>query len=171
MRGLLVGYGRMGRAIEEVLLARGHEVAGKVTSVGPAVWPAATIAFEFTNAAAAPSVLSRLAEQGISTVSGSTGWDGVERVAGAFGQHGAAFLHSANFSLGMNVMYRVADLLGAAAAALPGYDGGLVGATTHARRTRRRAPHAGSRAPSRRAPAGRYRSSRSGREASRESTA
>jgi 4-hydroxy-tetrahydrodipicolinate reductase len=108
MKALIVGPGKMGRAVEAALISRGHAVARKV---GPrdridAIEPATVdVAFEFTTPEAATGLVRELLLAGIPTVSGTTGWD----VVGARDlarERRVPFLHAPNFSIGVAVLRR-----------------------------------------------------------------
>lgn len=129
LRAALVGYGRMGQEVESVLEARGHAVVGRYDSSGapaPLTGEVADIAFEFTTPRAAPVVLEWLAERGVATVSGTTGWSEVARIEALFDARGVPFVHAPNFCIGVQLMFRVAELLGSAARGLSGFDAGIV---------------------------------------------
>jgi 4-hydroxy-tetrahydrodipicolinate reductase len=67
----------------------------------------ADVAIEFSTPEAALSNLESLAELGIPTVTGTTGWlPHLERVRSAVAQHDSALIWSANFSVGVNVLLR-----------------------------------------------------------------
>ena len=78
MKALLVGYGKMGRAIEAVLIQRGHavrarvEVRDRLEALDPS---SVDVAFEFTTPEAAPARVEALLTAGVAVVSGTTGWD------------------------------------------------------------------------------------------------
>jgi 4-hydroxy-tetrahydrodipicolinate reductase len=120
VRIALVGYGRMGRAVEGVAGERGHEVTVRVDGPGELASALATdpplggarTAIEFTTGEAAPGVIMGLAGAGIAVVSGTTGWAGRrEEVEATVREHagkGAALLHAPNFSLGVQLFLRVA---------------------------------------------------------------
>lgn len=138
MKALLVGYGKMGRAIEAVLFARGHGVVGRLrgregeegdflegkrAAGGP--FPECDVAFEFTAPDAAPRLVPLLLSKKIPVLSGTTGWD----VGSAMRQAVAAdvpFLHSANFSLGVAAMRRAAAAVAAALAPFREFHPGIV---------------------------------------------
>jgi len=121
VRILLVGYGRMGRTVERLARADGHEVVGRVDPGGAegTVWPLeraplelADVAIEFTTPAAAPDGLVALAEAGLDTVSGTTGWgEALPRVADAVRAAGTGLLYASNFSLGVALFLRAARAL------------------------------------------------------------
>lgn len=135
MRAIVVGSGRMGRLVREVLDARGHAVAAIVgrhenlggTALTPARLAGVDMAIEFTTAASAPSNVARLLAAGIPVVSGTTGWadqlPAMEDLARA--RHGA-LLVEANFSVGVHVMLRAARSLARAMARRPEFQGHIV---------------------------------------------
>ena len=128
MRALVVGPGKMGKTIGSILAARGHSVAREVdvgdllTEADPA---AADVAFEVTEPSAAEACVTALLSLGIPVVSGTTGWDpsAARRLALA---KGVAFLHSANFSLGIAAARRAAAAVSRLLAPFPAYEPGMV---------------------------------------------
>lgn len=105
MKALLVGFGKMGRAIEAVLFQRGHGVVGRVDRGGAIPDSIADVAFEFTTPDAAPSVVPELLARGLPVVSGTTGWD-VEPARQVSRERRVPFLHAPNFSIGVAVLRR-----------------------------------------------------------------
>lgn len=105
MKALLVGFGKMGRAIEAVLFQRGHGVVGRVDRGGSIPDSIAEVAFEFTTPDAAPAVVPELLSRGIPVVSGTTGWD-VEAARQIARERRVPFLHAPNFSIGIAVVRR-----------------------------------------------------------------
>lgn len=134
MKIALVGYGRMGRAVEGVARERGHEVTARVDGQAEldrelAADPplgGARVAIEFTGATSAPEAILALATAGIPVVSGSTGWEGrreeVEAGVRSHAPGGAALLHAPNFSLGVQLFLRVARVAARLAARMDGMD-------------------------------------------------
>lgn len=126
---LVVGHGRMGRAVERVARQRGHRIAGIVTHragsddpLDGAELDGVDAAIEFTHGEAAPRNVDRLLRAGVATVCGSTGWDGLVDDARAVAREtGTPFLWSPNFSLGLAVMSRLVAAAAAAFARLDGY--------------------------------------------------
>jgi len=129
MKLALVGYGKMGKVIEALAVARGHEI---VAIVDPAVREKASsrltaravepaeVCLEFTTPNAATGNLLRLCQLGKRVVVGTTGWyQRIEEVAAAVKKHNGAVLYGANFSVGVNLFYRLveraAELFGALA--------------------------------------------------------
>jgi 4-hydroxy-tetrahydrodipicolinate reductase len=126
MRALLVGTGKMGRALDAALAARGHEVAARVGR-GEPIAPAsgADLAFEFTAPGAAAARVEELLRAGLPVVSGTTGWDPAPMRALA-SELGVGFLHAANFSIGVAVLKRAVALAAAALAPFSEFEAGIV---------------------------------------------
>ena len=142
MRALLVGYGKMGKAIEMALMARGHAVAGRFgrreiclegeeKSHSPSKKPFSSdlplcdVAFEFTTPASAPVVVPFLLSQRIPVVSGTTGWD-TTSAAHLAREQKTPFLHSSNFSLGVAALRRAVAAAAAALAPFSEFEPGIV---------------------------------------------
>lgn len=135
MRLALVGYGRMGRTIAALAAARGHEIALVVdeaeNSAGAALAPGRLkgidAALEFTTPASAPINLVRLAEAGVPTVCGTTGWDGdLPRVARSVRERRGALVHATNFSVGVHLFLRTARELARRFATHPAFDAFII---------------------------------------------
>ncbi|HUM02153.1 MAG TPA: dihydrodipicolinate reductase C-terminal domain-containing protein [Thermoanaerobaculia bacterium] len=108
MRALIVGYGKMGKAIEAALAAKGHAVAGKIDEGDrPEDSAPCDVAFEFTTPASAEKLVVFLLSKRIPVISGTTGWEIAPAVRVAREQK-TPFLHSPNFSIGVAVMKRLA---------------------------------------------------------------
>jgi 4-hydroxy-tetrahydrodipicolinate reductase len=131
MRLALIGYGRMGRAIAALAATRGHEVALVVDEADNPAGGALVrerlsgldAAIEFTTPASAPTNLVRLAEAGVPTVCGTTGWDAeLPRVAAVVQERAGALVHAANFSVGVHVFLRTAREMARRFAGHPAFD-------------------------------------------------
>jgi 4-hydroxy-tetrahydrodipicolinate reductase len=110
MKLLLVGYGRMGRLVEELAVADGFEIAGRIDIDTPrGSWPAADVAIDFSTAEALAANLPQLAERGIDVVIGTTGWSSREAEMRAVAERaGIGVVASANFSIGVNIFQMLA---------------------------------------------------------------
>lgn len=129
MRIVIVGYGRMGRAVEAEARARGHLVEAVIDPgpVDPSVIRHADVAIEFTVPAAAPGNVVALAQAGIPVVCGTTGWyDQLPAVTAAVEQAGGALLYAPNFSVGVQVFLRAARELARLMAGRGEFDGYIV---------------------------------------------
>ena len=117
MRLAIIGYGKMGHAIEEQALTRGHSVACTIDAGDP--WPAAIdadVAVEFTTPATAVENLRRCFALGLPVVCGTTGWNAqYEAVKAECLAGGHSLFTASNFSIGMNIMFalneRLAELM------------------------------------------------------------
>jgi 4-hydroxy-tetrahydrodipicolinate reductase len=114
----LIGYGKMGRAIERVAAARGHVCVAVVDrtargrrmsrTLAAASWRGVKTAFEFTEPESAKAHVIELLERGVAVVCGTTGWDAADRdVRRAARASTAGCVIAANFSVGMNIFYAV----------------------------------------------------------------
>jgi 4-hydroxy-tetrahydrodipicolinate reductase len=131
MRIVIVGNGRMGRAVAALAEAKGHAIHAVVNAgdneAGGALTAdrlrGADVAVEFTRPDAVVANLERLLEAGIPVVTGTTGWQGeLARVTALAEQRGGALLHAANFSLGVHLFLRAAHDLAHRFAARQGFD-------------------------------------------------
>lgn len=115
MKIALIGYGKMGHAIEALAAERGHEVTVKIDK--GELWPSkmeADVAIEFTTPATAVDNMLRCLEVGIPVVCGTTGWyaDYEKVVAECKARSGRLFT-ATNFSIGMNIMFALNERLAA----------------------------------------------------------
>ena len=131
MRLLIVGDGKMGRAVASLAAGRGHEstiVRREENAEGQALTAERTrgydVAIEFTRPDAAPANIERLIAAGIPVVTGTTGWDAeLPRITALVEARKGALLHAANFSIGVQLFLRAARELGAEFAGREGFDG------------------------------------------------
>ncbi len=128
MKVAIIGYGKMGHEIEKVLAERGHNVVLTIDINNAEEMMVADklrqadVAIEFTSPATAYDNIRRCIEAGVPVLSGSTGW--TERKAEIdelCRQKGGAFFYSSNYSLGVNVMFRLNRWLAKVMAGLPQY--------------------------------------------------
>lgn len=134
----LMGYGRMGRAVEERAAERGHRIVHRIRSAGDedgAGLEGADVAVDFSVAAAVPANVARAAGAGLDVVVGTTGWEErAEEVRETVEEAGIGLLHSPNFSMGAQLFYRLASLAGRLSDVLGDYDVHVV--ETHHRHKR-----------------------------------
>jgi len=115
MRVLLIGHGRMGQLVANLAPQHGCEIAAIVEidrpiDAGLAGAGAVDVAIDFSHAEAVTGNLTTLAEAGINTVIGTTGWQDREADLRALvDRAGIGVLASANFSLGMNAFVFVVE--------------------------------------------------------------
>ncbi len=117
MQIVIVGNGKMGRAVAALAAERGHTVLatiGREENAGGTALTAerlrgADVAVEFTRPEAAAANLERLVEAGIPAVCGTTGWQAeLPRVTALVARRGGALLHASNFSVGVQLFLRAA---------------------------------------------------------------
>jgi 4-hydroxy-tetrahydrodipicolinate reductase len=101
---LLVGYGKMGKLVEELAPSQGCEVAGHI-DVGQDDWSVpADVAVDFSTADALQKNFSRYVERKLPVVLGTTGWSAQEADYRAqAGRAGLGIVAAANFSIGVNL--------------------------------------------------------------------
>lgn len=116
MKIALVGYGKMGKLIEQLAPEYGCEVALKLDEFNNAGFAGLTpqnfagipVAIEFSIPSATVENVERLAALGIHVVVGTTGWlDELPRVTAAVEKNGTALIWSPNYSVGVNVFFRL----------------------------------------------------------------
>ena len=127
----LVGYGRMGRLVEELAPAHGFEVALRLDEFNNQAAAGITrenfdgvdVAIDFSIPDAVADNAVRIAGLGVPLAIGTTGWlDQLDRVRAVVERHGAALVYGANFSIGVNAFYRVVGAAARAFAAQADYD-------------------------------------------------
>ena len=103
MNLLLVGYGKMGRLVDELSAAQGFTVTGRVDVDGSG-WAPADVAIDFSTAEALRANFPRYVEQRLPVVIGTTGWgDALDDYRASARQAGLGVVASANFSIGVNL--------------------------------------------------------------------
>ena len=113
----MIGYGRMGRAVDVQASQRGHERVAIVdpndpdaqTRIVPDLVGRADVAFEFTVAEAAEVNLLALVSAGVSVVCGTTGWEPSATLRTAVNASPAGVVLAPNFSVGVNLFFRIVD--------------------------------------------------------------
>ena len=144
MKIALIGYGKMGKMLEAAALNRGHNITIVIDPIGntqpvcgaalvPAIPTTAEEAgdpdlfIEFTRPESAPDIITAALALGKPIVSGTTGWHKkLPEISAAVEKAGTALLWSSNFSLGVNLFYRIAAYAAALADPFAEYDvGGL----------------------------------------------
>ena len=107
MKLLIVGYGKMGRMVEELALAEGFEIVGRVDE-GRGEWTDADVAIDFSTADALLANFGQYTRRRLCAVIGTTGWNAhLDRLRAEAGRAGIGVVASGNFSIGVNVFERV----------------------------------------------------------------
>lgn len=122
----LVGYGRMGRTVEAVARERGHRITariGREDELGPDTLAGVDVAMEFSRPDAAVENIRRIAGSGVSAVVGTTGWyHRLDEARAVVEAAGTGVVHAPNFSLGVQILVRMARHLGQLVDRLDEYD-------------------------------------------------
>jgi 4-hydroxy-tetrahydrodipicolinate reductase len=114
MNVLLVGYGKMGKTIERIALERGHRIAGKIDidNLQDLNTVQADVAIEFSHPDAAFENVKRCIERKIPVVCGTTGWlNRKAAIEDLTKEKGATFFYASNYSLGVNVFFKLNEHL------------------------------------------------------------
>jgi 4-hydroxy-tetrahydrodipicolinate reductase len=119
MRIALIGYGKMGKTIEQLALRQEHEIVLKIGSGNPEDFTGenlrqADVAIEFSRPEVAFANICACLRAGVPTVCGTTAWlDRLPEVEALCRQTGGAFLYASNFSIGVNIFFAVNRILAA----------------------------------------------------------
>lgn len=117
MKVALIGYGKMGKTIETILLERNHEVVLKITSqnlneLNTTNLQKADVAIEFSNPHSVVGNLLQCFEAEIPVVTGSTGWfNHLENVKIELTKHNGTLFYAPNFSIGVNLFFHANKIL------------------------------------------------------------
>jgi 4-hydroxy-tetrahydrodipicolinate reductase len=113
----IVGYGKMGRLIEQLAPSYGFTVTLKLDEFNNTKYEGVTAenfrgvdaAVDFSIPAAVVENVERLTALGVNLVIGTTGWlEHMDRVKAAVEKHGTGLVWSPNYSIGVNVFFRLA---------------------------------------------------------------
>ena len=128
MNAAIIGYGKMGREIERLLVERGHGVGLIVDADNRGDLDAAhlrgiDVALEFTTPATAYDNIRACIDAGTPVVSGTTGWtDRLDELKTRCKERGGAFFYASNYSLGVNLLFRLNRQLAEMVGRVGGYD-------------------------------------------------
>ena len=113
LRVLLVGYGRMGRLVEQLAAEAGATIVGRVTSATPLESQPLDdidVAIDFSTPAAVAANVPKLVARGIGVVIGTTGWQDREaEIRSAVREFPAGVLAAPNFAIGVNAFFAIAE--------------------------------------------------------------
>jgi len=127
MKIALIGYGKMGRVVEEIAAEKELEIAGRFTRSNPLrageALPTDTVLIDFSIPEAVVENARAAAALSLPLVIGATGWqDRLGEVREIVESSGIGAIWASNFSLGVNVFYRIAEQSAKLLAAFEGYD-------------------------------------------------
>jgi 4-hydroxy-tetrahydrodipicolinate reductase len=111
----LIGYGKMGKAIEEIAVKRGHSVTVFINSknlIENADFSLIDVAIEFTRPELALHHIDFCITNNVPLVVGTTGWyDEIPQIEKKVLAHKAAMIYASNFSLGVNLFFELNNKL------------------------------------------------------------
>jgi 4-hydroxy-tetrahydrodipicolinate reductase len=138
----LIGYGKMGKQIEETAAIGGHEIVAiidpyakeKCSLLGTIIekffddskhFDKAEVAIEFTQPDTVVENIFELSRRRVPAVIGTTGWyDRIDEVKHVIEENGSSLLYAPNFSLGVNIFYRIVSYAAKLMNSFPDYDVG-----------------------------------------------
>ncbi|MDD2960517.1 MAG: 4-hydroxy-tetrahydrodipicolinate reductase [Muribaculaceae bacterium] len=113
MKIAIIGYGKMGHTIERIAKEIGHEIvciidADNQEDFNSDAFRRADVAIEFTTPSTAFDNYLKAFKQGVTVVSGSTGWlSRLEEIKEICANGDASFFYSSNYSIGMNIFFEL----------------------------------------------------------------
>ena len=131
MKLALIGYGKMGKTIARIAQERGHEIAVIVDAQQGAtledlLTKPLDAAIEFTQPEAAFTNIRFCLEHGIPVISGTTGWlEHWEEIAALCSEQKGTFFYASNFSIGVNLFFKLNAYLSRLMADHKAYDVGM----------------------------------------------
>lgn len=117
MKILILGYGKMGHKIEELALGRNHEIIATIDQdnqkeLNQLQGESVDVAIEFSQPDAAFDNIMTCLEKNIPVVSGTTGWlDRKAEVEAFCNKQETAFFYASNFSIGVNLFFKLNEFL------------------------------------------------------------
>lgn len=107
----LIGYGKMGKAIEEIAVSRGHKVIVKFNSQNPlesSQLRTTDVAIEFSQPDLVVKHIKLCADGQIPIVVGTTAWEEhLQEIINHIGKRESSLIYSSNFSIGVNVFFEI----------------------------------------------------------------
>ena len=115
MKVVLVGYGKMGKEIEKILVSRGHQIVGKATEddlLNEDMIAHADVAIDFSTPHSVLNNIDFLLRHNIPAIVGTTGWnDSYSKVKTQVKENNGALVHASNFSIGVNLFFKLNEQL------------------------------------------------------------
>jgi 4-hydroxy-tetrahydrodipicolinate reductase len=126
MKIALIGYGKMGRTIENIATQRGHEIVLRLDVHNPEDFNAlhkADVAIEFTRPESAFRNLQKAIEAGVPVICGTTGWlDTYTEMVHLCHECNGTLLYASNYSIGVNIFFEINRRLAVMMNNYPMYD-------------------------------------------------
>ena len=128
MKIALIGYGKMGKAIEEIALQRKHEIVLKIdidnfNDFTKEKISKADVAIEFTGPHSAYQNIKKAIELDVAVVCGSTGWlEKYDEIKKLVAEKNGALIYASNFSVGVNIFFELNKKLATLMSSHPDYE-------------------------------------------------
>lgn len=109
----LIGYGKMGKAIEQIAIAQGHSIAliidaANIDELNASNLQRCDVAIEFTSPHTAVQNILTCIDAGTPVVCGSTGWlENWDKVKEHCNKQNGSLLYASNFSIGVNIFFEI----------------------------------------------------------------
>lgn len=104
----LIGYGKMGKAIEKIAAERGHQVVQKIGKESALTPEGVDVAIDFSLPEVAVANISSCLNNGVPVISGTTGWlDNYDKMVALCEEKKGAFIYASNFSVGVNLFFEL----------------------------------------------------------------
>ncbi len=124
MRIAIVGYGKMGKIIDQIATERGHEVVARLSETPTSEnLNQPDVAIEFSQPEVAFNNIKTCLDQKIPVICGTTGWlEKKEEIEKIVEENNSAFLYGSNFSLGVNLFFALNEKLANLMKNIPEYN-------------------------------------------------
>ena len=105
----LLGYGKMGKSIEQIAINRNHHISLKIDTHTDLIdFSNTDVAIDFSLPNTAVDNIKKAIKAGIPVISGTTGWlDSFNDVVAYCEENNGAFIYASNFSLGVNLFFEL----------------------------------------------------------------
>tara|TARA_Y100001970_G_scaffold31151_1_gene38675 strand:+ start:436 stop:1143 length:708 start_codon:yes stop_codon:yes gene_type:complete len=112
MNVTIIGYGKMGKEIENVLISRGHNINKIIDKDSEISFENTEVAIIFTSPESTFEQIKNCLDANVKVVCGSTGWtQQLDEIENYCRKSNGGFLYSPNFSIGVNLFYKLNDYL------------------------------------------------------------
>jgi 4-hydroxy-tetrahydrodipicolinate reductase len=126
MKILLLGYGKMGRAVERIALERGHQITARINESNKAellIAEKPDVAIEFSQPHAAFENIKFCLENNIPVACGTTGWlEAKAEIEKLTHSCNGTFFYASNFSVGVNLFFKLNEFLASMVKSFPEYE-------------------------------------------------
>ena len=112
MNVTIIGYGKMGKEIENVLISRGHNINKIIDKDSEISFENTEVSIIFTSPESTFEQIKNCLDANVRVVCGSTGWTKqLDEIENYCRKSNGGFLYSPNFSIGVNLFYKLNDYL------------------------------------------------------------